>query len=107
MRNRDRDFVTSLNRDLRSAGIDTWTDLDQIEAGKEWSSQIETAIDNAAIVLYVATRHSYRSALTRAACLRALRKGIRVIPLIADESKEKAGTTISDANQDYRLDGRL
>lgn len=57
----DRAFVEALNQRLRSAGVNTWTDLDQIEPGVDWQQAINRSIGEAAALIYVSSRHSVQS----------------------------------------------
>ncbi len=63
---------------------DVWLDTRRIEAGASWTVEIEKAIDHCDILLALLTPGSYASDICRAEQLRALRRGKRVIPLLAE-----------------------
>jgi len=72
-----------LQKDLAAKGFDVWLDQQRADAGASWTIEIERAIDRAGVVLAVLTESSYDSAICRAEHLRSLRKGKKVIPLLA------------------------
>lgn len=73
-----------LQRDLIANGLDAWRDTPkEIPGGVVWTSIIEEEIDNRDIILALLTPGSYRSHICRAEQLRALRKGKRLIPVLA------------------------
>ena len=54
-----------------------------------WSQDIERAIERCEVVLALVSEGSYSSEICRAEQLRALRKGKRVIPLLAHAKAER------------------
>ena len=72
-----------LHRDLNQKGCNVWMDTRQIAGGASWTREIEEGLDAAEVLLAVLTPGSYISEICRAEQLRALRKGKRVIPLLA------------------------
>jgi WD40 repeat protein len=83
------ELAQRLQGDLRKKRYDAWVDTHRIRGGSTWTTEIETAIDEADYVLALLTPGSYASEICRAEQLRALRKGKCVVPL-----KAKRGTDI-------------
>jgi hypothetical protein len=78
-----KDLALKLCEDLRSAGYPTWLDVSEIPGGASWSQNIEKAIEECDVLLALMSPHAYQSQWCRAEQLRAIRKGKRVIPLMA------------------------
>ena len=57
--------------------------MQRLQGGASWTADIEHAIDNSSVVLALLTAGSYVSDICRAEQLRSLRKGKRVIPVLA------------------------
>ena len=72
-----------LRDDLARAGYHAWLDTAQIAGGTSWTREIEEAIDRCTVLLALLTEASYRSECCRAEQLHALRRGKRVIPVVA------------------------
>ena len=81
-------LATELQQDLQPE-YDVWLDTKRIEAGASWTVEIEKAIDNCDILLALLTSGSYVSDICRAEQLRALRHGIKVIPLLAEPGADR------------------
>jgi hypothetical protein len=77
-----------LQPDLTTQGFDVWFDAHRIRGGATWTNEIETALDEAHVVLALLTSGSYASEICRAEQLRALRKGKCVIPLLAERGAD-------------------
>ncbi len=77
-----QDIALRLRDDLSAAGHDIWLDTSEIAAGASWSRDIELAIERSSVVLALLTAGSYVSEICRAEQLRALRKGLRLIPVL-------------------------
>ncbi|MBZ5520925.1 MAG: TIR domain-containing protein [Acidobacteriia bacterium] len=77
------ELAQRLQSDLKARGYDAWLDKQRIKGGASWTTDIETAIDEAKFVLALLTPGSYVSEICRAEQLRSLRKGKVVIPLKA------------------------
>jgi WD40 repeat protein len=77
------DVAQRLQRDLASQGFDAWLDQRRLHSGGVWTIEIEQAIDKSEVLLALMSPGSYISEICRAEQLRALRKGKRVIPLLA------------------------
>ena len=82
------ELAQRLQGDLRNKGYDAWLDTHRIRGGSTWTTEIETAIDEADYVLALLTPGSYASEICRAEQLRSLRKGKCVIPLQAQRGTE-------------------
>jgi hypothetical protein len=57
----DRVFVERLMVGLREAGVETWTDLENIHPGTDWRKEIERGLNEAAALIYVASKNSAHS----------------------------------------------
>jgi WD40 repeat protein len=77
-----------LQRDLSKQGFDAWLDTQRIAGGTTWTTEIECALDTSQVVLALMTPGSYVSEICRAEQLRSLRKGKRVIPLLAQRGSD-------------------
>jgi WD40 repeat protein len=82
------ELAQRLRRDLAAQGYSPWLDTDRINGGASWTTAVETALDEADVVLALMTRGSYISKICRAEQLRALRKGKCVIPLLAQRAAD-------------------
>ncbi len=72
-----------LQESLAAEGFHAWLDTQRIAGGATWTTEIEQALDGSEVALALLTPGSYASEICRAEQLRALRKGKRVIPLLA------------------------
>jgi WD40 repeat protein len=72
-----------LRVDLQKSGHIPWLDVERIAGGESWTPAIESALDDANVVLALLSQGSYMSEICRAEQLRALRKGKCVIPVLA------------------------
>jgi WD40 repeat protein len=77
-----------LQADLGAQGFDAWLDTQRIAGGASWTKEIEQALDACQVALALLTPGSYVSEICRAEQLRALRKGKRVIPLLAQSGSD-------------------
>jgi WD40 repeat protein len=77
------ELALRLQKDLNASGCETWLDVQRIGGGASWTADIEHAIDAASVVVALLTAGSYVSDICRAEQLRSLRKGKRVIPVLA------------------------
>ena len=77
------ELAERLRTDLANAGHVPWLDVERIAGGESWTSAIESALDDASVVLALLSQGSYASEICRAEQLRALRKGKCVIPVLA------------------------
>ena len=78
-----------LEADLRLQGHDPWLDRKGIEAGQAWSREIEDAINGCESLLAVLTAGAYESSICRGEQLRALRRGKRIVPLLAQAGADR------------------
>ncbi|MEK7405023.1 MAG: TIR domain-containing protein, partial [Acidobacteriota bacterium] len=76
-------LAVRLQQDLTASGFDAWLDKQCLRAGAVWTSEIEREIDARPVTLALLTPGSYESEICRAEQLRALRKGKRLIPVLA------------------------
>lgn len=77
------ELAQRLVHDLKDAGLEPWLDVQRLNAGANWTTNIEDELDQADIVIALLTRGSDRSEIYRAEQLRAPRTGKCVIPLLA------------------------
>jgi WD40 repeat protein len=77
------ELAQRLRNSLIAESFDAWLDERRLEAGALWTAEIERAIDDSQVVLALVSPGSYSSEICRAEQLRSLRKGKRVIPLLA------------------------
>src|SRR5574341_1044279 len=76
-------LAVRLQQDLAASGFDAWLDKQRLAAGAVWSTEIEREIDSRPVTLALLTPGSYESEICRAEQVRALRKGKRLIPVLA------------------------
>ncbi len=77
------DLAQHLRADLSREGFDVWLDPRRLDDGGAWSLEIEQKIDASEITMALLTPSSYESALCRAEQVRPLRRGKRLIPILA------------------------
>ena len=78
-----------LQRDLSDQGFDAWLDTQRLAGGATWTTKIEEAIDKCDALLALMTPGSYVSDICRAEQLRSLRRGKRVLPLLAQPNSDR------------------
>jgi hypothetical protein len=83
-----RDLALRLYEDFQTAGHPVWLDTSEIPGGASWSQKIESAIEECDVMVSVMSPASYNSQWCRAEQLRAIRKGKRLIPLLAIPNSE-------------------
>lgn len=86
----DRAFVDRLSSELQKAGVKTWVDTQDIEAGANWDQEIEKGLFRAGVLLHVASKNSATSSWLGAELQAFLRSNGRAIPLIIDNSGPEA-----------------
>src|SRR3954449_13020038 len=77
------DLALHLRDHLAEAALKPWLDTSRISGGAVWTKDIEQAIDTCDVALAILSPGSFQSDICRAEQLRALRKGKRVIPILA------------------------
>jgi WD40 repeat protein len=82
------DLALRLRDRLASAALEPWLDTSRIDGGAVWTKEIEDAIDGCDVAVAILSAGSYQSDICRAEQLRALRKGKRVIPIIAKQGTD-------------------
>ena len=78
-----------LEQDLAAHGHQPWLDRAEIEVSESWSAEIEAAIDDCEALIAVLTAGAAASRVCRGEQLRALRKGKRVVPLLAQADADR------------------
>src|SRR5271157_992912 len=91
------DLARRLQADLTANGFDAWLDTQRLEAPAVWSTEIEREIDAREVTVALLTPGSYESEICRAEQHRCLRKGRRLIPVLA----------VAGANRPRHLEERL
>ena len=81
----DRDFVERLSGALKVAGVQTWTDVENISAGANWQNEIEKGLLQAQVLLYVVSRSASMSKWMEYELVAFMRGAGRVIPIIIDD----------------------
>ena len=102
----DRSFVERLSAALKAAGVQTWTDIENISAGANWQTEIETGLLQAEILLYVSSQNSSTSKWIETELTAFMRGSGRVIPIIIDDHGPIALPTLLRRIQwvDFRFD---
>src|SRR5436189_3758072 len=73
---------------IARSALEPWLDTSRIGGGAVWTKEIEDAIDGCDVALALLSPGSYQSDICRAEQLRALRKGKRVIPILARQGTD-------------------
>lgn len=81
----DRDFVERLSGALKIAGVQTWTDVENISAGENWQNEIEKGLLEARVLLYVASGSASTSKWMEHELITFMRGAGRVVPIIIDD----------------------
>lgn len=84
-----RDLALRLRDSLAGAGHHPWLDLSEIEGGDTWTREIEDAIETCDLLIALLSPRAFESQYCRAEQLRAMRKGKRIIPLLAQADAER------------------
>jgi hypothetical protein len=82
---KDREFVDRLSSDLRSAGVQIWRDVDNLQPGTQWASAIGEAVSQSVALLFVSSRHSTQSEWMVRELTLAVRNSILVFPIVIDD----------------------
>lgn len=82
-------LANRLEQDLTAHGHSAWLDRAEIEVSESWSAEIEAAIDDCEALIAVLTAGAAASRVCRGEQLRALRKGKRVVPLLAQADADR------------------
>jgi hypothetical protein len=81
----DSAFVERLADTLRGAGVQIWTDVENIVAGANWQKEIEKGLLNASVLIYIASKNSMSSKWMDAELQAFLRGQKRIIPIVIDD----------------------
>jgi hypothetical protein len=81
----DRMPVERLAELLKANGLEVWTDS-EIPIGEDWQRAIETAIDEASVILLVMSPSSMASPWLQVEYGMALRSGAKIIPLVLGDA---------------------
>jgi hypothetical protein len=74
--------------DLQGAGYTVWLDTSEIGGGASWSQDIEEAIEECSVMVALMSPAAYQSQWCRAEQLRAVRKGKKLLPIMAVKGAE-------------------
>jgi hypothetical protein len=80
----DKDFVGRLADTLRRAGVQAWTDVENIAAGANWQKEIQKGLLNASVLIYVASKHSVSSRWMNEELQAYLESQNPIIPIVID-----------------------
>jgi TIR domain len=80
----DSSFVQSLSSVIRSAGIDTWVDRENLSPGDRWRGEVMTAIETCTVFVVVLSQASASSREVRREVEAADRREKRIIPIIKE-----------------------
>src|SRR5271166_2565647 len=83
------DLARRLQADLTANGFDAWLDAHRLEAPAVWSTEIEREIDAREVTVALLTPGSYESEICRAEQHRCLRKGRRLVPVLAASGADR------------------
>jgi WD40 repeat protein len=83
------ELAQRIQGDLQQAGFDAWLDTKRFKGGANWTEEIEQEIDARQLTLALLTPGSYQSEICRAEQLRTLRRGKRLIPLLAAKDADR------------------
>jgi hypothetical protein len=81
----DRTFVGRLADTLRKAGVQPWTDVENIAPGANWQKEIEKGLLNASVLIYVSSKNSLSSEWMKEELTEFLYRKKQIIPIIIDD----------------------
>ncbi len=94
---RDIAFTRLLFTSLQGSGLDTWIDWERIPIGERWWMEIQQAIENANLFIFIISKHSIGSNVCRDEINIALNNNKRIIPIIIDNlGRESIGKFVPD-----------
>jgi hypothetical protein len=82
---RDSVFIERLTEALRTIGVRSWTDIENIDPGTNWQIGIEKGLKNASMLIYVSSKNSVSSHWMNKELQDFLRSEKRVIPIVIDD----------------------
>jgi TIR domain len=82
---RDRPFVDQLVNNLSLRGVKVWQDVKEIKPGANWAKEIQRALFEAAVLLFVASQNSAESSWMAYELTEYIEKGGKIIPIILDD----------------------
>src|SRR5208337_1253316 len=83
------ELASRLQADLSAQGFDAWLDKQRIAGGAVWSEEIEREIDSREVTVALLTPGSYESEICRAEQHHCLRKGRRLVPVLAASGADR------------------
>jgi glucose-1-phosphate thymidylyltransferase len=75
-------FVERLAKDLQTAGMKVWYDVSDLEVGKRWATEIESAIQQSQYFIIILSRDSVKSEWVEIEFLSAKKYKLKIIPLL-------------------------
>ena len=100
-------FVRKLKRDLESAGIAAWLDVDDIPAGSEWPNEIGLALRNCQSIIAVLTKKYAGSHYCKNELYVACSKQKQIFPVVYedgwDDSDKGAGVSYMVAAYNWAM----
>lgn len=79
---KDSDFVDQIEADLRAREFEVWVDRRELEAGQDWTDQLQIAIDGCMGVLLIMSPDALESEFVRMEYRYALSQKKRVLPVL-------------------------
>jgi len=103
---KDVEFARKLTEAFTGQGLDYWIDWEDIPPTVDWWKEIERAIEDANIYLYLISPNSIASDVSQRSLEVALKNNKRIIPVVVREVEiEKVHPAISQLNWIFIRDG--
>lgn len=77
-------FVERLAKDLQTAGLKVWYDVSNLEVGKRWATEIESAIQQSQYFIVILSPDSIKSEWVEIEFLSAKKYRLKIIPLLLE-----------------------
>jgi len=96
----------SLERDLKSKGLDVWRDTSQLVAGDDWNTEIYEAIQKSGVLLLLLSPKAVKSDWIRREVDVAKGAKVKIIPLVIETKDADGELKISEALDTFDLPRR-
>jgi hypothetical protein len=83
---RDRAFVDRLASDLNLEGVKVWQDVKEIRPGSNWAKEIQKALFDATVLLFISSQNSADSSWMAYELTEFVEKGGIIIPVVLDDT---------------------
>jgi hypothetical protein len=81
---RDIAFARLIRESLQKAQVDTWIDWERIPIGQRWRDEIDEAIENANVFMFIVSGDSIGSSICKDEIHQAQRNHKRIVPILID-----------------------